>query len=241
MKWIENFKVTYHDTNANEIVGISRIFKYLQEVATSQMREQRPSYNELLSQGKAFILSGIRVNIYDTLCAYENIEVSSWACPSRGFTFPRSYSISRNGEVVCEANSSWALVDTRDKRLLRSTEVDLSNFYTDEPIALENPIRFRIPSELELSLVCEYTVRYTDTDVNGHMNNTNYPDMLFNALPNPEKKTVKSIALSYLNEAKCGEAVKIYSAYSDGKYYMRSVLDDGRVNVEAEISVEALD
>ncbi|MBO5287654.1 MAG: hypothetical protein J6B34_05965 [Clostridia bacterium] len=241
MKWTENFKVTYHDTNSNEIVGISRIFKFLQEVATSQMRAQKPSYNELLSQNKAFILSGIRVNVYEPLCAYEEIEVQSWACPSRGFTFPRSYAILRGGEVVCEANSSWALVDTRDKKLLRSSDVDLSNYYTDQPIELDSPIRFRIPAELSLSLVSEYTIRYTDTDVNGHMNNTNYPDMLFNVLPSPQSKTVKSIAISFLNEARCGDNLKIYLGFMDGKYYIRSVHEDGKINVEAEIIVENLD
>ena len=114
------------------------------------------------------------------------------------------------------------------------------NYSIDEPLKLENQIRFRIPSEITLSLVGEYTIRYTDTDINGHMNNTNYPDMLFNALPNPENKVIKSIAISYQNEARCGDYLKLYMGKIDGKYYMRSVHEDGRVNVEAEIITESL-
>lgn len=239
MKWSREYKVLYHDTNSNELVGMSRMFKYLQEAATSQMRAQRPSYNELLSQGKAFILSGIRVNVYEPLSYGEKITVDTWGCPSRGFTFPRSYQITRNGELICEANSSWALVDTRNKSLIKSSDVEL-NYYLDEPLKLENQIRFRIPPELVLSLVGEYTIRYTDTDINGHMNNTNYPDMLFNAMPSPENKLIKSIAISYQNEARVGDYLKLYLGKTDGKYYMRSVHEDGRINIEAEIIVENL-
>ena len=239
MKWTEEYKVMYHDTNSNEVVGISRIFKYLQECATGQMRAQRPSYNELLNQNKAFILSGIRVNVYEPLYYGEDIQVSSWACPPRGFTFPRCYSIHRGSDIVCEASSTWALVDTVGKRLIRASDVTL-NYSEDTPLELDEPIRFRIPSELPLSLVGEYTIRYTDTDINMHMNNTNYPDMLFNALPNPQDKLVRSIAISYQNEAKVGDCLKLYMGKMDGKYYMRSVHEDGRVNVEAEITVEIL-
>lgn len=237
--WSDEYKILYHDTNANEIVGISRIFKYLQEAATNQMNVQKPSYNELLRQNKAFILSGIRVDLYEPLSFGEKITVSTWGCHARGYTFPRSYKIERDGEVVCEANSNWALVDTHDKKLIKASDVEF-NYTLGAPLELQNQIRFRIPPELQLSLVGEYTIRYTDTDVNGHMNNTNYPDMLFNAMPNPEGKLIRSIAISYQNEAKKGDYLKLYMGKTDGKYYMRSVHEDGRINVEAELIVENL-
>ena len=72
------------------------------------------------------------------------------------------------------------------------------------------------------------------------MNNTNYPDMLFNAMPNPEGKLIRSIAISYQNEAKKGDYLKLYMGKTDGKYYMRSVHEDGRINIEAELIVENL-
>ena len=48
------------------------------------------------------------------------------------------------------------------------------------------------------------------------------------------------IAISYQNEAKKGDYLKLYMGKTDGKYYMRSVHEDGRINVEAEIIVENL-
>ena len=55
MKWEEKFKVKFHETDANEIVGVSQTFKYIQEAAMCQLENQRPTYKELFEQKKAFI------------------------------------------------------------------------------------------------------------------------------------------------------------------------------------------
>ncbi|MBQ4511005.1 MAG: hypothetical protein II984_09785 [Clostridia bacterium] len=240
MKYQENYNVKFHDTVVNEVISASNILKLMQETSMRHMKARKPSYEELLSDKKAFILSNIRLEIYNPIYAYEDVEVKTWACPSRGFSFLRSYSIERNGETMAEANTTWALVSTEARRLYKVADVDLSNYDTEEQLTLENPLRIRIPAEAQLSLIGEYTVRYTDTDLNGHMNNTNYPDMLVNCMANPEKIRIKSIAISFLSDIKRGESVKIYTVKTDGKHYFRSIKEDGSTNIEAEIITEAL-
>ncbi|MBQ8393549.1 MAG: hypothetical protein IJX51_07250 [Clostridia bacterium] len=241
MKWEEKFTVRFHDTDINEILGPSQTFKYIQEAAMRQLKAQKPSYTDLLKQGKAYILSGIRVEMYYPIYAYEDIIVRSWACPSRGVSFMRSYEIERNGEIVCEATSSWALVSIADKKLVKVEDIDTSNYYMDEAVKTERPIRVRVPGALPMSLVGEYTVVHSDTDINGHMNNTNYPDILCDCIPDMANLRIKSIGINYSAEAKKGEELKIYMSKVDGKYYFRTVRADGKTNIEAEIITERLD
>ncbi|MBQ8546240.1 MAG: hypothetical protein IJ437_04805 [Clostridia bacterium] len=241
MKWVEQYKVKFHDTNSHEILSASHVLKFMQETGMLHMSACRPSYEDLLNDNKALILSSIRVNMYTPIYAYDEITVKTWACGSRGFTTTRSFEIYKGEELVAESNSIWALVSISDKKLLRVSEGDFSNFEPEEPLVLDSPAKVRIPNELKLNLVGEYSIRYSDIDLNNHMNNTNYPDMFFNCLPKPETKLVKSYAISYINEAKKGDNLKIYLAKSDGKYYMRSVHEDGRVNAEAEFITESME
>ena len=241
MKWEEKYNVKFHETNSNEVVGPSQLLKYMQETSMRHMRGRKPSYEELFEEKKAFILSNIRIEMYNPIYAYQDVVAKTWACPSRGYSFMRSYSIEANGEIMAEAHTTWALVDTEEKKLYKVSDVDLSNYDVDEPVSLEHPLRFRIPNEVPLSLIGEYTVRYTDTDLNGHMNNTNYPSMLINCMPSPEKVMVKSLAISFLSDIKKGEVAKIYMAKTGGKHYFRSIKEDGSVNIEAEMVVEMID
>ena len=240
MKWQENYNIKFYDTNSNEVLGPSQVLRFMQETAMRNMRGRGPSYEALFDEKKAFILSNIRVEMYNPIYAYQDIVAKTWACPSRGYSFMRSYSVESNGEIMAEAYSTWALVSTEEKKLYKVGDIDISAYDMDEPVELQNPLRIRIPNEVPLSLVGEYTVRYTDTDLNGHMNNSYYPDMLLNCMPSPERVIVKSFAISFINDIRKGDEVKIYMAKTDGKYYFRSLKDDGAINVEAEFIVEAI-
>lgn len=238
MKWSEGFKVKFHETDANEVAGVSQIFKYIQEAALCQLNNQHPSYHELLAQKKAFVLSAIRLEMHAPIFAYDEIIARSWACPSRGVSFIRSYEIERDGEILCEAVSTWALVSTDEKKLYTVEDIDTSAYYMDAPVETERPARVRIPSALTMSLVGEYTVQYSDIDMNGHMNNTNYPRVICNCIPNLERLRVKSIGIYFSNEAVKDETLKIYMTKVDNRIYFRTLRADGKTNIEAELIVE---
>lgn len=240
MKWSEDFKVKFHETDANEIASVSQVFKYIQEAAMCQLSVQHPTYKELLAQKKAFVLSSIRLEMHAPILAYDKITARSWACPSRGVSFIRCYEIERDGEILYEATSSWALVSTEEKKLYGVEEVDTSEYYMDEPVNTERPARVRISSALQLNLTGEYTVKSSDIDLNGHVNNTNYPRIICDAIPCLERLRIKSIGICFSNEAKKDETLKIYTIKIDNKIYARTIRPDGKTNVEAEIIVEEI-
>lgn len=240
MKWSENIKVKFHDTGADEVASVSTIFKYIQEAALCQLNSQHPSYKELFEQKKAFVLSSIRLEMHAPIFAYDEIISRSWACPSRGLNFVRCYEIERDGEIICEAASSWALVSTEEKRLYTVEDIDTSAYYMDEPVTTERPVRVRIPSALPMSLVGEYTVAYSDIDMNGHMNNTNYPRIICDRIPNAQKLRVKSIGIHFASEAPMGETLKIYMSRVDNRIYFRTIRENQQTNIEAELIVEEI-
>ena len=67
------------------------------------------------------------------------------------------------------------------------------------------------------------------------MNNTRYADMLCDFMPYEKTSQIKGISLSYLHEASFGSTVKVYRAENDGKFSFRTVNDEGKACLEAEI------
>ena len=239
MKWIETYTVNIHDADLNGIVSTSGILRYMQDASNRQMMAQKPSYEELLAAGYAFILSRIGLSVYAPIHAYEQITVETWAVASRGVIYNRCYRVLRDGELVAEATTAWALVGVEDKKLHRVGEVPL-NYWEDEPLELDLPARFKIPAEVELSLRGERTILYPDVDQNKHLNNTRYPDLFCSFFPEITRSRVIIAMLSFVKEAPLGETIKIYCGEYDGMCYVRSVLSDGSVNAEAEFMLEPI-
>ena len=240
MRGTENYIVNSHDPDMNHIVSASGMMRYMQDAANCQMEGEKPSYNELLEQGKAFVLSRLRMSIYHPLYNHDKIETQSWACESSGASFNRCYCVKKDGVIVAEATSVWALLDVANHRLCRVS--DFENGYSmDDMLQLDMPARFRIPQEINLSLVGERCVEYQDVDMNRHINNTRYPDILCGYLPTMEGMRVIKLEINYISEAPLGEALKIYmGSAGDGTYYFRTVRSSGKTNVEAEIMLEEI-
>lgn len=233
----ENYSILERDADLNDIVRPSSVLKYMQETANRQMKLCGPSYSELFQKGMAFILSRITVVYYDQLHAYDKISVQSWPSESKGLSFPRFYRIIKDGKVMMEGASSWALLDMNNHRLMRASEIDLSNYPFGDPLDIS--LRFRMPNDALFEEVKTHTVEYSEIDCNRHMNNTNYPDMLCNRIPQIENKEIKEFSINFLSEAPYNQNLKIFRNESEDEnrdtvYYFKTLKDD-ITNIEAKI------
>ena len=241
MKWTGDYRVNANDVDRNNVVSASNLLRYMQDAANSQMEDDGPSYMELMERGYSFLLSRIRLSSYRPLCSHDRIQTQSWACESKGMQFNRCYRILRDGVITAEAVSVWALCSIKDRKLHRVSEFDF-HYAQDEMIELDLPARFRIPDDVNLALVGERTVEYADIDLNGHMNNTKYPDDLSSFLgTDMAGQRVISMGISFLSEAPLGETLKFYTGQSDGVWYVRTIRENGQTNVEAEILLDAIE
>lgn len=238
MKYTENYEVLAHDAEPRGTIRPGAVLKYMQETANHQLRDEKPSYYDLFDMGLAFVLSRINIKIHKPLHRYERFESSSWHCPSKGVTFQRCYELTRNGEVFAQANSAWALVNINDKSIKKVGDVETEKYTMDEPYESINKLRFKIPNDANLKPVGKKTVMYSEIDVNMHMNNRHYPNMICDFLPNPEGLFVTEIGISFLSEAPLGRELEVLrSELCDGYYYFRTLNGD-KVNIEAKVKVE---
>ncbi len=237
MKWTEKYRVNNLDTDLNGILSLSGILRYMQDTAFCHMEAAKPSYEDLFNEGKAFFINRMTLSIYKAIRSHDEIEVETWAAESSGLSFMRCFRVLSGGEIAAEAVTAWSLYNYFDKKFIRVSDFE-SGYGTDEMPELDFRKMLRIPKELELSLVGEHTVRYRDVDMNRHMNNTVYGDLLCGYLADMEEKQVIKFDINYRNEAPLGETVKVYmKSDGDGTCYFRTQCE-GRVNAEALIMTD---
>ena len=238
MKFSLNYETRWHDTDAERVLRPSALLVYMQETSNRHVASTGISLDELRDRmGLAFILSKIRVVFHRRPKAFENIRVETWTVEPKGYSSLRCFRILSGDEVLCECDSVWALVDVNERRLHKFDETPYS-FENEAPLSLDAPSRTRAPSAVELSEIGCREIRYSDLDYNMHMNNTKYPDMLCDFMPPEDVRRIKSMTLSYLNEAAFGKTVRVYRGQSENTYYFRTVNDDGALCLEAVVTLE---
>lgn len=241
--------------DANSIGKVSGIWQMMQEAACGQMEEQKPSYTDLTKVGKALMLARVDLAIPEEVYLNDELVASSWPCPSSRATFLRNYTLDRNGQQVAIAATQWSLVDLESRKILKVEDVDFSNYWMgDYTELLTGKFKIDRVTADAMCLVGDKTVRYSDLDYNGHMNNTYYLDLLCDHIPELAMGThrVSFLRIHYSREAALGENLQVYRSEAisftqedvqryavpaQTKYLFRTLKEDGELNVEAEITV----
>lgn len=240
--------INVYNVDMNRKARPAGILREMQECGSRQMADQKPSYDELLDKGQALMLSRLDMIIPQEICLDEEIEVFTWPCPSVRATFLRNYLVRKNGETAAMISSQWTLVNSETRKIMKVEDVDFSNYTMDEYVDVMPGSKFKISREdgetMEASEpVGVKTVKLSDVDYNGHMNNTNYVDMLCDYIPELATGThrVTVMRIHFSKEAPLGETIEIKRLKTpDDKYLFRTFRSDGELNVEAEFTLGEL-
>ena len=144
--------------------------------------------------------------------------------------------------MIASAATVWVLIDVNEKKMVRAENYEWMHerFYYDEPVdPAILPKKARIAQGVELFPVGQRKIVYSDIDYNMHMNNTKYPDMVCDFLPDPVGVRVTGMSLAYHREAAYGDTVTVERADGgEGVYYFRTKKGD-TVCLEAMVRTEA--
>lgn len=237
MSYSMHVSVLVHDTDARHVARPSSVWRWMQEAANRQMKAEGPSYDELMARGLSFLLSRMSVDFIRPIRQYEELTSETFALPSRGFSFERGYRLTDEaGETVATGYSVWALLDLNTRRFAR---VDALGEGYSRGIAPEvrTPTRFLIPDEVTLTPAGERKIVWSDVDVNRHVNNTGYPNLLYDFLPDPGAGDLIGMSINYRHEAPLGETLTVLRGEEtapDGarRCWFRTLVGD-EINVEA--------
>ena len=110
--------------------------------------------------------------------------METWSSGIRGFRGYRDFRVYCGGELVVSASSLWLYVRLLTKGLVR-VPAEIAATFPSRPGAVFRPELDKVklvPPDAALAKTRPVSVRYSDIDGNGHVNNTAYFDYLQTAL-----------------------------------------------------------
>ena len=245
MIYTKHTRVLWHDTDANRELSPSGYQKIMQETANDQLRAVNFDLDTVMrdKMRMGFLLSRIALRIYAPLHTGEEIESKTWTVEPHGLSFDRCFRILRNGEIIAEAYSAWGLMQIDEKRLMRAGEVEYPVTCEEKILPAGVPLRFKVPPADAMEYAGERRIVYSDVDLNRHMNNTNYPDMLCDFTPGILDERVVGFSLSYLREAAYGHTLRVWRAPYEGidgsrGWLFRTANEAGETCLEALLLTE---
>ena len=205
-------KIATYDAGPDQCLRPASILKLQQEVGELHLGAGGLGYQVLLEAGMAFLLTRTNCVIHRMPRLNETVTLRTWHRGTRGAQFYRCYVFEdARGVPLVESVTAFALVDVQDHRLLRPEAFDRFALATQTDVYNGCPDTGKWRPSVELQPVDRHVVRWSETDWNGHLNNTVYADLVCDALPLElmRERPLSSLILAYHRELKLGEQMDL--------------------------------
>ena len=139
----------------------------------------------------------------------ETITVQTWPMPTTRVAYPRSV-VARDeqGNELFRVISLWVLMDknTRQMVLPEKSGVEVEGILLGDELPVPKAL-----APKNLTETAARQVRFTDLDLNGHMNNTRYLDWVADLMTREyfKEHTLREITLCYNQEALEGQTLQL--------------------------------
>lgn len=224
------YRTTYHlknnDVNLYRRLRTSRLFEMLQAACVMHTEQLGAGRTKTLDKGLLWVviqqtLTVERMPEYD-----EKIVVETWPGNTMHVLFPRYFRVlDVKGNILINGSALWTLIDAKTRSFV------FANQYGIDVPGESHPGEAGLPKAIKTETTDthqSFKVPFSYCDLNGHMNNARYLDLVEDALPcAAEGRQFTSITTQYDHEIRYGETIDLSWGKHGNAYFIRG---DGKKN-----------
>jgi len=205
------------DVNMHRRLRTSRLFEFMQEAAIRHTEQLGAGRALTLDRGILWVVTMQQARIARMPEYDEEILLESWPGKTMHVLFPRYFRLlDAAGNCLVTASALWTLVDRESRKLVfpENCGVNIPAEITGFETSLPSPVPRR-----EADRSHAFTVPFSYVDLNGHMNNTRYYDLVEDLCPAAARgDTPALISAEYSGELRLGDAVRVDWREDGGDY-----------------------
>lgn len=176
--------VLYGDVDRTEVLTLHGVGKLLQEAAIAHANQFDLGAHAMRTRGESWVLNRMALAIHRYPRYEETLRMETWSRGIKGFKGYREFRLyDARDALLLSGSSLWLYVNVRTKAIIRVSAAQAAAFPIGEGESfcpeLES-LEFAVPSREAATMAMG--VRYSDVDVNLHVNNTAYFDYVQEAL-----------------------------------------------------------
>ncbi len=255
--WSERLQIRSYDVDFKRQATIESLCRYFLEAAWNHAEALGFGFSHLARHNRVWVLSRFLVTLKRFPVWGENVVINTWPRGPQSVFALRDFEIlDTGGAALAAGTSAWLVLDARTRRpqriekflepiltvARRATERDpeklpiLPESDPEGPIGGSTETQAR-SSPLEVNFA--WTVRYSDVDLNAHVNSARYVGRLLDCYtPQWLSDFVPALLeVNYLGEAHQGDTLAIHSVQSGLREFLHAIVNsDGQETCRARVT-----
>jgi acyl-ACP thioesterase len=209
-RFTKEFTISSFDVDASKKASLQSLCRYMQEMAVLHAEKLKLGFHDMMKEQRAWVLAQMLIHIDRLPSFHEKIYVSTWSNgPDGRFAMRDFYIHDAKKNIIARASSTWFVIDIAEKGICRLESYFEGYNYNNIEYALgRKPERIKAFDDAEQ--MAEIIVKYSDLDINGHVNNIRYIDYIFNQFSYAFRMEhdIREIEMNFLKESKMDHTLR---------------------------------
>lgn len=213
----QNFSIRSYEIGADRTASIETLMNHLQETALNHVKSAGllgdgfGSTPEMAKKNLIWVVSKMQVLVDRYPTWGDVVQVDTWVAASGKNGMRRDWLVrdSKTGDILTRASSLWVMMNKETRRLAKipdEVRAEIAGYFVDSPPIVDEDGR-KLPKLDDKT--AEYirtglTPRWSDLDVNQHVNNVKYIGWILESAPLPilESHELGAMTLEYRRECR---------------------------------------
>lgn len=189
-----------------------------------------------------WVLSRLAIELDEMPYQYEDFKIQTWVeNVYRLFTDRNFAIIDKDGKKIGYARSVWAMISLNTRKpadLLTLHGGSIVDYVCDEPCPIGKPSRIKVATQTPETTL---TAKYSDIDINGHVNSIRYIEHILDLFPIELYKTkhIRRFEMAYVAESYYGDELSFYKEEAgENEFHVEVKKNGGEVVCRSKILFE---
>lgn len=221
MNFEQKIKTGISDVGKSGRITNKAILTMLENIGAYQSDIAGHGVLDIPKTGFSWIILDWKLRVIKRPMYGEELTVKTWGRNNKKVHTYRDFEVyNENNELCIIATTKMALINIDTKKFIKLDEQIMKKYRMDEKSVFVETELNKIKTPEEYCSKKEYEITRKYIDYNGHMHNTYYLDLAYEALPDEvyENRPYNNLRINYKNEIKLGDKVSCNYAYLEGKH-----------------------
>lgn len=224
--YLKNFNLRTSDFDCHKKILPSAVLDLFQTVASEHAIALGCGFDALFAKNLLWVLVRTRFEIIKQPDMYQTVTVKTWPLAPSRIGFQREYLMEdENGNPLIKSSSDWVIIDSTERKIVSATSV-----YPQMEHLVNKCFEDRSKKlpDFEVENTCfEICPKFSELDMNNHVNNTKYANFVLDALNPDANFEIGFFQIDYRHELKAGDSIKVFAKREDNLSLVKGVTPAG--------------
>ena len=181
--WREDYRIRSYEVDCRNRLSILSMFSFMQEAASRHAAALGVSIQQLLAENYTWLLSRLKIKIAAYPGWNDQIQVNTWPSGTQQLFALRDFKMNDiENQTIAAAISAWLVIDLEKRRPVRIAPF-VERLKPIEGSHILNDRLDKLPALSSPVYEKSFVVRYSDLDINQHVNNVKFVEWVVEGVP----------------------------------------------------------